>query len=261
MAAFNLTNVLIVVVVSIYLFQLYDIIPSVLTPVVWTRPNKLPFMIGKLTPNSKLEKVVKFSDGTFAGPESFAFTEEGNAYVSLNDGTVGLMTVEGILIKRVFFTGGFITETGGNGVSSSTAALMVLCNKRALSGELAYNTEAERTCGRPLGLRYRQQGGRIWGSRGKGQLYILDAYHGLFVLEITMAKGNKDGIGLMGEGEGASYSAKHLIHPNTPIHIANPNPNMKVDPVSLQAPKFYNDLDLADYKLYFSDSSFKFSRR
>jgi len=69
-------------------------------------------------------------------------------------------------------------------------------------------------------------------------LYILDAYHGLFKLDLS------------------AQSATHLVSPDTPI-VAHPH----ADPVTTRMPFFFNDLDISiDNKVVFTDSSYRYTR-
>lgn len=76
-------------------------------------------------------------------------------------------------------------------------------------------------------------------ANGHNQLYILDAYHGLFVLNLH------------------TKALSHWFGPNTPItsegHQGNPNAHA--------VPRFYNDLDiLEDGRIVFTDSSYLYAR-
>ena len=108
-------------------------------------------------------------------------------------------------------------------------------------------------------------------------LYILDAYHGLFKLNLLQ------------------HTADHLLHPHSPIVIPSKNNNKdstqiiktmllseidttssasinpfseiehhlsEYDPMILYPPKFYNDLDISSdgRVIIFTDSSYKYTR-
>lgn len=72
-------------------------------------------------------------------------------------------------------------------------------------------------------------------------MYILDAYHGLFQLDL------------------ATNVAKHVVTPTTAITLPANQP--AVDPTVNMTPLFYNDLDvLTNGDIIFTDSSSKFTR-
>lgn len=50
----------------------WELVPSVLAPVQWERPNDLPTLDGLLAPNEVLTQVQRKTNG-FAGPECIAF--------------------------------------------------------------------------------------------------------------------------------------------------------------------------------------------
>jgi len=212
-------------------------LPTILHPVLWTNPNPLPQLVGKLSPNSLLQNPVKVV-ADFAGAEAFAVdTVTGNVYAGMNDGTVAMFSKDYRYLQRIFFTGGFISQSLSsqkNGIDSTTDILRGLCNTEALAHRLAWNKEQERTCGRPLGIRFVKIG-------DKGSLYIFDAYHGLFQLDL------------------ATNIAKHIITPTTTITL--PADQSEIDPTVSMTPLFYNDLDtLSNGDIIFTDSSTKFTR-
>lgn len=145
---YNLVSLIAVLAV---LFQLK---PSVLNPVLWTEPNPLPTLTGPLTPNTLLTHVRKVGHD-FSGPESIVFDPvTGHGYASVSDGSVIRLSQDGVFEERVFFTGGYLASgKQGNGVSDATLAFFKHCNTEALTHRLAWNTTAERQCGRPLGMR------------------------------------------------------------------------------------------------------------
>jgi hypothetical protein len=161
--------IMIVVSLAYFVRTAFKFMPSSLSPVLWTSPNALRKLEGLLAPNDILSNARKVV-GDWSGPESIAFhSKSGEAYAALSDGTVGLFTPKGEFVKRVFFTGGYLA--GGdtfakgkprNGLTKGTAALREHCTAQGVAGELAWNTSAERTCGRPLGLRFVQKG---WSSK------------------------------------------------------------------------------------------------
>lgn len=223
---------IIIAFIAIFFYQLKK---CPIDPVEWTDPTPLASLEGKLAPNNLLQHIQDI-DGDFAGPEALAFNNvAGTVYGSFNDGTVGEFDDEGKLLRRVFFTAGFLRQTNKtNGLDGSSAELQKYCNKEALSKRLSANVTGERTCGRPLGLRLRRD----------STLYILDAYHGLFELDLTTLK------------------ATHLVTPTTPISVpAIPTPR-NIDPHVYLPLIFFNDLDIfeEDDLLIFSDSSYAYTR-
>jgi hypothetical protein len=71
-------------------------------------------------------------------------------------------------------------------------------------------------------------------------LYFLDAYHGLFCVDL------------------ATHEIVHLVTPKSVIDECSSGSS---DPVSTLAPKFYNDLDISNVGIvYFTDSSYLHSR-
>jgi hypothetical protein len=87
-------------------------------------------------------------------------------------------------------------------------------------------------CGRPLGSRIRKN------ADGENVLYVLDAYHGLFTVNLKTLK------------------VAHIFSEKTPIQSFD-----GISPDALKTIKFFNDLDiLADGSIIFSDSSYKWHR-
>ena len=202
---------------------------------------------------------------------------------SLNDGTVVSISAAGVLLSTVFFTGGYIAsdiETRTDGLVGFQEKLK-WCREESKSNRLAWNTEGERSCGRPLGLRLIQKYVSVRLlflhfhmnstsfsiiltsilSYSYDQLYIIDAYHGVFRLDV------------------ANSRAEHLVSPSTVI-VAPYHHSGTVDPMALLPPKFFNDLDCVEISdsmagseegslqrqiaegvmIYFTDSSYKHTR-
>eukprot|EP00596_Hydrurales_sp_CCMP1899_P007075 CAMPEP_0119039350 /NCGR_PEP_ID=MMETSP1177-20130426/8767_1 /TAXON_ID=2985 /ORGANISM="Ochromonas sp, Strain CCMP1899" /LENGTH=382 /DNA_ID=CAMNT_0007003081 /DNA_START=237 /DNA_END=1382 /DNA_ORIENTATION=+ len=162
----------------------------------------------------------------------------GIVFASLNDGSVVSISQEGMLIGPVFFVGGYIaSDVKTNGLEGHQEK-MSWCKGEARAHRLAWNPEGEKSCGRPLGMRILDN-----------KLYILDAYHGLFSLDLL------------------SNTAEHLISSSTIINIGNKDRGL-VDPTALLPPKFFNDLDIIDRTtqageeriVHFSDTSYKNTR-
>ncbi|CAN0332173.1 unnamed protein product [Pylaiella littoralis] len=132
----------------------------------------------------------------------------------------------------VFFTGG-VVSSAGRALGSTTgieysSRLMHECQKKARAKELTLEDEKE--CGRPLGVKWRD-----------GKLYVLDAYHGLFELDVT--KGGR---------------GKHLINSLTdfPLPLGGTAAAETTLPLT-----FLNDFDLTDDgTIFLTDSSWKHPR-
>lgn len=145
-----------VVAIMLPIFMIH-FLPTVLDPVLWTNPNPLPRLLGKLSPNSLLQNPLKIV-ANFAGAEAFAVdSSTGNVYAGMNDGTIAVFSQDHKYIQRVFFTGGFVSQSSAtrkNGIDPATDILRRFCNTEALAHRLAWNKDQERTCGRPLGIRF-----------------------------------------------------------------------------------------------------------
>ena len=171
--------------------------PNALEPTLWAAPSPLAYMNGTLTPNAGLRAVVKApcgETGSCTAPESLAIDPtDGTIYTSLADGRIVQLTDQGVFIRVVFFSGGFINQhpqtpaksvdstdapsnTTGVGVAGNEG-LMRWCQREALAHRLAWNTPGERKCGRPLGI-------RLVKTLFSKQLFFVDAYHGLFRWDI-----------------------------------------------------------------------------
>ena len=255
-------SALIVVFIAILAFLAFKYVPSVLEPVLWVSPNPLPKLEGVLASNNLLtvglRKLTHISankneeknrvqyNHPFSGPESIVFDSmNGDAFVSLNDGTVAVFEASGRYTDRIFFTGRYIEKPSSlNGLQKSGNTLLLnWCNKEAIAGYLAWNALAGKICGRPLGLRFRIENSPEH-PEGRKVLYILDAYHGLFLLDLQ------------------TLSATHLVKPTSKIHISDTVTNP--DPVITLPPLFFDDLDVfhsgadsEDVTVVFSDASYK----
>jgi hypothetical protein len=142
----------------------YLLIRQPLLPQVWHHPSPLPRLEGPLAVNDILTHATHFTDD-YIGAESFAFDRAtGHVYSGFSDGTVGEFDRTGKLISRVFFSGGFVAslatqapgEWVGNGLNPDTDALYAFCRQEAAADRLPWNATAEKMCGRPLGLRFRE---------------------------------------------------------------------------------------------------------
>lgn len=148
------------VAAGISAFVFYRTVPSVLEPTLWNNPPPLLKFEGSTATNSVLANARKV-EGNPHGPESTAFDpEDGTAYVSFSDGTVGSFSMHGQRIATVFFSGGYIANKGkqstSNGLHEGSKELQSWCSTESNEGRLAWDVEGEKRCGRPLGLRFRQ---------------------------------------------------------------------------------------------------------
>lgn len=132
---------------------IYNMLPNVLEPVLWTEPSLLPSLEGNLKPNTVLDATTFKYLNVFSAPESIAFDDKlGFVYASLNDGRVISLTKDGEYIRTIFFTGSYISDADTN----SSGQLMDFCIREAAEKRLAWDPENERKCGRPLGLRFKR---------------------------------------------------------------------------------------------------------
>ncbi|CAM9476153.1 unnamed protein product [Scytosiphon promiscuus] len=139
----------------------------------------------------------------------------------------------------IFFTGGVVSP-GGRAVGSTTGIeygnrLLQECHDKAKAKQLT--VEDEKKCGRPLGVKIRA-----------GKLYILDAYHGLF--ELDLAEGGR---------------GKHLIDSSTakplPLGWSSESGTVVAAAEATLPLTFLNDLAFTnDGTIFLSDSSWKFFR-
>lgn len=144
------------ILVGIAAFIYYQITPSILEPTLWNDPLPLLKFEGPTAVNTILSNAKKIGEGLH-GPESMDFDfEDGTAYVSFGDGCVRSFTKDGELVEVVFFSGGYMSGYFPNGVGIDSEKLQSWCSMESSTGKLAWNTEGERLCGRPLGLRFRQ---------------------------------------------------------------------------------------------------------
>lgn len=196
----------VIAVVSI-LYYFYILPPDGLEPNLWKEPCKL----NKLEKNTILKNTITFyensADVFIPAPESFAFDENtgsftfsyhikniqimpniilGNAFATLADGRVAQFLQNGSYVGIVLFTGGYVLYSNSNKIIDSSyngisgnEDLMKYCQVEAKAKRLAWNVTAEKLCGRPLGS-------RIIADRKNAHpiLYILDAYHGLFEIDL-----------------------------------------------------------------------------
>jgi len=114
--------------------------------------------------------------------------------------------------------------------------LLSWCQTEARAYRLAWNESGEIDCGRPLGLRIKE-----FDSHNSSVLYILDAYHGLFTMNLATRE-----VIHMFTGETCQETHHQIDYTHDPDIRTN------------ATCKFMNDLDItADGIVYFTDSSFK----
>lgn len=202
----------------------FYLVPSPLTPQIWIPTFKLPSIKDS---NDILRYTNIVGKNVILAPESLAIdSDNGNILASLADGRVVVLKEEGQYIKTIFFRGQYIFH------DYDLDQLSLDCTRKAITHELAWNKFKEEQCGRPLGLRIKK-------INEIKLLFIVDAYHGIYVIDMD----------------------KQTIHNIvTPTAMAV-QMNKKIDKVALLVPKFFNDLDVAtDGTIYFSDSSYKNTR-
>lgn len=206
------------VLVAVFVSLICRLFPSVLDPVVWRSPNPLPVLEES---NDLLASSLRIH-GDFAGPESLAVDPRtGIVYTGFNDGSVGSFSSDGKFLERVLFLANH-TST-----AEDASGLLQWCKEEALAKRLAWDVEGERKCGRPLGLRVVAD-----------QLYLIDAYHGLFRFHLKTRK------------------IEHLVTPQSLIEKIDGG-----DASAFLPPRFYNDLDvLPDGRIVFTCSSHRHSR-
>jgi Adipocyte plasma membrane-associated protein-like, N-terminal len=141
---------------------IYYIIPSVLEPVIWKEPFELPELRGALAPNQALKAATHLCRDNCKSPESSAIDpSNGYIYSSLGDGRIVELSQDGVFKRNVFFSGGYFlnlkespTYSGVGLTGPGVEDLMNECHKEAVEDKLAWDKEKEKTCGRPLGIRY-----------------------------------------------------------------------------------------------------------
>ena len=220
-------------VVALLMLVVFWLVPNILDPVKWQDPFALP----KLAVNNDLIAIQHMEEGIITSPESMAMDKSnGLVYTSLADGTVVALDANGNIIKQVFFTYAAVNK---NLEENEVSSKLNYCKQQAAAGNIQWNVHQERACGRPLGL-------RIKSIRHQKLLFILDAYHGLFTVDIT----HHTDIG----------ETIHLLTPSQQVYPSD-DKNATVDDVVYLPPKFYNDLDVtSDGTVYFTDSSYKNTR-
>lgn len=208
-------------------------IPSPLEPAPWPEAPSLREMLGTLQPNDALENCDILLRNLVMGAEAFAMRTDGKVYTGTADGLVVLLDSSGEDYEVVW----------ARDIESGTNVDMIegkreIRDRMSCSKTVAgrngkpISEEAERICGRPLGLEYTK----------KGQLYILDAYHGLYIMDSKSRK------------------VTHLLDSNTAMPTA-PASATSIDPVALLRMRFLNDLTIAPGgSIYITDSSFKHAR-
>jgi hypothetical protein len=187
--------------------------PSHFAPHAWRGAPPLPSLHGAWARNAALSRAERQSwNGTALAPENFAEDAHGELLASVAFGAVLRAPSDPERPGTpVFFTPAAMDGYTG---PSEQHPQYAWCRAQAA----AKNTSAEEACGRPLGIRVRN-----------GTLYVADAYHGVFSLQL-------DG----------DEPARWLVRPD------DVTPPMR----------FVNDVDVAaDGALYFTDSSDVHPRR
>ena len=221
---------------AICIAVLLSVIPSSIDPTLWIDPTTLRSLSGSLSINNYLDETIKYHDGIYIAPESFAFDDtSGNVFGSFGDGRIIEFSKHCEFIQVVLFTGGYIVsnrinESNFNGVQGNEGLLQFCINELKLK-KLSYNVENELKCGRPLGT-------RIKTIDGIKYLYVIDAYYGVFRVELE------------------SRQIQRLITESTKIEIFENSDKNSILPI-----KFFNDLDiLPNGDIIFTDSSYKHVR-
>ena len=102
---------------------------------------------------------------------------------------------------------------------------------------------------------------------GHWHLFVLDAYHGLFRLNMTSCDPFRPG----DRDQGDSCQARHLFNERISVQLPPDLTRSKLREIGgnpshprlfERAPKFFNDFDISplDGCVYFTDSSYKWSR-
>jgi sugar lactone lactonase YvrE len=160
----------------------------------------LQALTGNLAANKKLERAEKYhSERKLTGAESLALDINGRIYTGLLNGQIVKLEIFNSQISKIEKLAQIGPETNES-----------LCND---FGSDQSNSHA--ACGRPMGVRLRGD-----------YLYIADAYHGLFKLNILTGQNNL----LLSSRDRRFGSA---------------------------LPRFVNDLDLDNEKVYFIDASYE----
>lgn len=235
-------STIIPIVIAIFASYLY-FVPCGLDPVVWDKPCKL----FPLVENTILDNGIKLHENKIQAPESFAFDEHtGLVYSGLADGQVVQFSETGQTMDTIMFIGGYMAAYN-NKISNSQdidlslysgmkeTKLFYKCQSLLKANKLSSDEQAEKICGRPLGMRivYRYE---------KAFLYVADAYHGIFKIELGL--------------DSALHQITHLV---TTRHLVDVP--VEADSVAGLPVRFFNDIEvMADDKVLFSDSSYKFTR-
>ncbi|CAM6000792.1 unnamed protein product [Sphagnum balticum] len=137
----------------------------------------------------------------------------------------------GDIIGEVVFVGGYLITS-----PEQAAKLKAYCQAELKAGRLPWNEADERKCGRPLGM-------RIFYKHHLTYLYFVDAYHGVFRVDITSDRP-------------AARQIEHLVSPS--MSISTP---LYTDPTAKLPPRFFNCFEvLPDGRVVFTDSSYKHAR-
>ena len=109
-------------------------------------------MEGNLSPNTKLESAKYLGLGHLRGPETIVFLSDGTLLTGLMNGQIVRVKKDGSFTK--------LTQIGDE-------------KNETLCSDYGSELHAHPTCGRPLGLRLRDN----W-------LYVADAYYGILKVDI-----------------------------------------------------------------------------
>ncbi|TFJ80122.1 hypothetical protein NSK_008679 [Nannochloropsis salina CCMP1776] len=232
--------VFLAVVVVIGSFLAFKILHGPFKPVLWKKPPELV----SLLVNYDLAGAEHLFLNRVVGPESIAVGSEKEMYFSLNDGRIVRTDSKYGNMTTVFFTGGVVKaekagQKDGNARErrlpngGQERSLMAWCS--AEMDAMRFSTSTESLCGRPLGLRF---------VRELNQLYIADAYHGIFTLDPV------------------TLHVRHLVAPSAPTSPPSSPSSPALHP-GVRAPLgFTNDLSVvaSTGDIFFSDSTWAWSR-
>ncbi|KAG5179032.1 hypothetical protein JKP88DRAFT_201232 [Tribonema minus] len=212
---------------------------SPLEPFPWSQVPSPPSLHGALAPNEVLINAELLHVNETVGPEAFALGADGSIYTGLADGRVVMLNDRGEDLRTVFFVGGFLSsqcrEAGAKtGLEECGKELRAECSAAARARNRGASEDTERRCGRPLGLQF---------VASNATLYVLDAYHGLFALDVS-----------------ARHAARQLFDAASTV----PEPaagGARAHRDTRRPVRFLNDLALApDGTFLITDSSWKHAR-
>eukprot|EP00611_Tribonema_gayanum_P020433 TRINITY_DN372_c1_g1_i1.p1 TRINITY_DN372_c1_g1~~TRINITY_DN372_c1_g1_i1.p1 ORF type:complete len:497 (-),score=188.54 TRINITY_DN372_c1_g1_i1:636-2126(-) len=212
---------------------------SPLEPFPWSQVPSPPSLHGSLAPNEVLINAELLHVNETIGPEAFALGADGSIYTGLADGRVVMLNDRGEDLRTVFFVGGFISsqcrEAGAKtGLEECGKELRAECSAAARARNRGASEDTERRCGRPLGLQF---------VASNATLYVLDAYHGLFALDVS-----------------AQHAARQLFDAASTVPAPAAG-GARAHRDTRRPVRFLNDLALApDGTFLITDSSWKHAR-